>query len=40
MQNAKQKQEIFAQGCMRDELFKKLTSQEQTQLYTRLLSIV
>ena len=40
MQNAKQKQEIFAQGCMKDELFEKLTSQEQTQLYTRLISIV
>lgn len=40
MQNAKEKQNIFARGCMRDELFKKLTSEEQTQLYTRLLSIV
>ena len=40
MQNVKEKQKIFIQSCMKDELFKKLSSEEQTQLYTKLLSVI
>lgn len=39
MQNAEEKKEIFKQ-CMQDEKFKELTEEEQTRLYTRLISLV
>ena len=39
LQNREEKQEIFKQ-CMNEEKYKELTQDEQTELYTRLMSIV
>lgn len=35
-----EKQKIFKEKCMNDESFKKLTQEEQTELYTKLISII
>ena len=37
LQNREEKQEIFKQ-CMNEEKYKELTQDEQTELYTRLMS--
>ena len=39
-QNLIEKQRIFKEKCMNDESFKELTEREQTELYTKLISIV
>lgn len=38
MQTAEEKQKLFKETCMQDEQFKELTKEQQTQLYTKLLS--
>lgn len=38
-QNREQKQKIFLE-IVKDDTYKKLTKEEQTELYTRLLSVV
>lgn len=35
-----EKQRIFKEKCMNDENFKELTEKEQTELYTKLISIM
>lgn len=37
-QTAEEKQKVFKEICMKDEEFKKLTQEQQTELYTKLLS--
>lgn len=39
-QNLIEKQRIFKEKCMNDESFKELTEKEQTELYTKLISII
>ena len=38
-QNREQKQKIFLE-IIKDDAYKKLTKEEQTELYTRLLSVI
>lgn len=38
IQTAEEKQKVFKETCMKDEQFNQLTQDQQTQLYTKLLS--
>lgn len=37
-QSAEEKQKVFTETCMQDKQFKQLTQEQQTQLYTKLIS--
>jgi len=39
MQTADEKQKLFFNYCAKDVEYKNLTNEEQTKLYTRLLSV-
>ena len=38
-QTSEEKVEIFKQTCMKDDIYEKLTQEDKTEIYTRLLSI-
>lgn len=40
VQSLEEKKQTFSKDCMQDELFKELTQEEQTELYTKLMSVM